>query len=77
MDIVPDTDGQRADWIPASSYRDPDRPRLESERLWPRVWQMACRESELREVGDFVNYEILDDSILIVRIGENSEDITA
>ena len=30
--------------------------RLEHERLWPRVWQMACREAELACPGDFGAY---------------------
>jgi nitrite reductase/ring-hydroxylating ferredoxin subunit len=37
------------------------------ERLWSRVWQMACREDELAEVGDTVVYDICHWSILLVR----------
>jgi len=40
---------------------------LEMERLWPRVWQIACREEELGAVGDYVEYTIGDQSILVVR----------
>ena len=40
---------------------------LEMERLWPRVWQVACREEELAGVGDYVDYVIGDQSILVVR----------
>jgi phenylpropionate dioxygenase-like ring-hydroxylating dioxygenase large terminal subunit len=50
---------------------------LERERLWPRVWQMACREVELAAPGDFVVYDILDDSILIVRTGPGEDDFAA
>lgn len=50
---------------------------LERERLWPRVWQMACREAELTAPGDFVVYDILDDSILIVRTGPAPDDLAA
>ena len=32
------------------------------------VWQIACREEEIPEVGDFLNYEILAESILLVRV---------
>lgn len=67
----------RPDWVPGRYFRDPELPRLEKERLWPRVWQMACRESELKAPGDFVNYEILDDAILIVRTGDGADDIVA
>lgn len=77
--LAGDPDGRdiRPDWIPASRYRDPDLPRLERERLWPKVWQMACRESELTTRGSFVNYEILDDSILIVKTGDGPDDVLA
>lgn len=67
----------RPDWIPARYFKDPELPRLERERLWPRVWQIACRDSELKAPGHFVNYEILDDSILIVRTGDSPDDIAA
>ena len=53
----------RRDFIPPSDY-SPEFHRLEMERLWPRVWQPACREEEIPEVGDYVNYEIGQDSIL-------------
>ncbi len=40
---------------------------LEKERLWPRVWQMACRLEEIPGPGDFVEYEICDESVLVIR----------
>lgn len=58
-------------------YRGAAIGALERERLWPRVWQMACREAELAAPGDFVVYEILDDSILIVRTGPAPDDVAA
>ena len=39
----------------------------EVERLWRRVWQFACRESDIPEVGDHVLYEIANDSYIVVR----------
>jgi nitrite reductase/ring-hydroxylating ferredoxin subunit len=38
---------------------------------------MACRDADLPEVGSFVRYDILDDSILVVRTGEGADDIVA
>lgn len=35
--------------------------------LWPRVWQMACRLEEIPRPGDYVEYEFLDQSIVVVR----------
>ena len=43
--------------------------RLEAERLWPRVWQMVCREDELGEVGDYVVYDIVGWSFIVARTG--------
>jgi phenylpropionate dioxygenase-like ring-hydroxylating dioxygenase large terminal subunit len=53
-------------------YYDPEFFQLEAEQLWPRVWQMACRLEELPDAGDFVEYRILDQSVIVVR-GEDLE----
>ena len=57
----------RADFVPKSDYISPEVLRLETERLWPRVWQIACRLQEMPQVGDFVTYDIAAESILLVR----------
>ncbi len=48
-------------------YFDPDFYQMEVELLWPRVWQMACRLEEIPEPDDFVEYQILDQSVIVVR----------
>ena len=40
---------------------------LEKERLWTRVWQFACREEHIPNVGDHTTYDIAGRSYLIVR----------
>jgi nitrite reductase/ring-hydroxylating ferredoxin subunit len=55
------------DRVPKERYYDPDFYRMEAELLWPRVWQMACRLEEIPRPGDFAAYEILDQSVLVVR----------
>jgi nitrite reductase/ring-hydroxylating ferredoxin subunit len=57
----------RADFVPKDHYLSPEFLRLEGEKLWPKVWQIACREEELPKVGSFVTYDIMDESIVIVR----------
>jgi phenylpropionate dioxygenase-like ring-hydroxylating dioxygenase large terminal subunit len=49
------------------AYYQPQYLALEKQRLWPRVWQMACRVEELPEVGDHLAYDIGDESVLVVR----------
>ncbi|TMK63574.1 MAG: aromatic ring-hydroxylating dioxygenase subunit alpha [Actinobacteria bacterium] len=53
--------------IARERYFDRDFHRLEVERVWRRVWQMACREEEITQVGDTLVYDIVDASLLIVR----------
>lgn len=55
------------DRVPKQRYFDTDFYRAEAELLWPRVWQMACRLEEIPHPGDFTEYEILDQSIIVVR----------
>src|ERR1700683_3827646 len=55
------------DQIPKERYYDPAFYASEAQQLLPRVWQMACRLEEIPGVGDFVEYEILDQSVILVR----------
>ncbi|WP_319448793.1 MULTISPECIES: aromatic ring-hydroxylating dioxygenase subunit alpha [unclassified Mycobacterium] len=61
---------QAVDRIPKQRYYDPEFYALENELFWPRVWQMACRLEEIPKPGDFVEYEILDQSIIVVRVDD-------
>jgi phenylpropionate dioxygenase-like ring-hydroxylating dioxygenase large terminal subunit len=55
------------DRAPKERYYDADFYAMECELLWPRVWQMACRLEEIPAARDFVEYEILDQSVIVVR----------
>ena len=55
------------DRAPKERYFDPGFFQMEADLLWSRVWQMACRLEEIPEPGDFAEYEILDQSIIVVR----------
>lgn len=52
--------------IPSKRYYDKAFFELEREKVWSRVWQMAARLEEIPEVGDYVVYQILDKSVIIV-----------
>jgi nitrite reductase/ring-hydroxylating ferredoxin subunit len=72
-----------AESVPALGHDDIDKARYfsrewhdrEIERLWPRVWQMACREEQIPEAGDSLVYEVGPYSILVVR--SNATEIKA
>lgn len=57
----------RADFVPKEPFISPRFAQLEKERMWPKVWQIACREEEIPNVGDYVTYDIAGESIIIVR----------
>jgi phenylpropionate dioxygenase-like ring-hydroxylating dioxygenase large terminal subunit len=65
-------DEVRDDFVPKDAYFDPSFAALEAKRLWPKVWQIACRLEEIKNVGDYVTYDILDESIIVVRDGIDS-----
>ena len=52
---------------PVEAFLSPEYAKAEADRLWAKVWQMAGRAEEVPEVGNFITYDIGDDSILIVR----------
>src|SRR3989442_9348707 len=56
--------------VPKDRYVSPEAHRREVERLWPRVWQIACRADDVPEPGNHVEYTIADQSILVLRDDE-------
>jgi len=57
----------RPELIPTRRYYDPAFFELEGERLWPHVWQMACRLEQIPEVGDWIEYANLGKSVIVIR----------
>ena len=56
--------------VPVERYTSQAFHDLEMQKLWPKVWQMACREEEIPQVGDYNLYEIGSHSIIVVRTKE-------
>src|SRR5918999_1972055 len=57
--------------IGVDAYISEQYARAERDKLWRRVWQQVGRVEEIPEVGNYLTYDILDDSILVVRTGPN------
>ncbi|MBV1689011.1 aromatic ring-hydroxylating dioxygenase subunit alpha [Novosphingobium sp. G106] len=53
--------------IPTKRYYDEAFFQFEKEKLWPHMWQMACRLEEIPDVGDYTVYTILEHSVLMLR----------
>ena len=63
-------DEVRDDFVPKEVYYSQDFARIEEAKLWPFVWQLACRLEELPSIGSYVTYDIVDDSIIVVRVSD-------
>ena len=55
--------------VPPEAYISRDYAAAEQDRLFRKVWLQAGRMEDLREVGDFITYDIGPDSVVIVRTG--------
>jgi phenylpropionate dioxygenase-like ring-hydroxylating dioxygenase large terminal subunit len=53
--------------IGPEAYVSQDYARAERDRLWRKVWLQAGRIEDLPEVGDFITYDILSDSVVVMR----------
>jgi len=82
MSASPDNIIAKSDWpsswetkeqgVGVGRYTDPGFAKLEFEKLWSRVWQVAARVDEIPETGDYTTYKIGDQSILLVRVDEST-----
>jgi choline monooxygenase len=61
------TPPQRPTLVPAERYYSPAFAQLEVERMWPKVWQVACTVDHVAEPGDYFEYRCGPYSVLIVR----------
>ena len=55
--------------IPYSNYTSKAYADAEFQKLWPKVWQMACREEHIPEAGDYHVYDIGHLSAIVTRTG--------
>jgi len=58
---------QRPTLVPAERYYSAEYARLETQRMWPKVWQVACTADHVAEPGDYFEYRSGRHSVLIVR----------
>jgi phenylpropionate dioxygenase-like ring-hydroxylating dioxygenase large terminal subunit len=73
-----DTEVQAAEELSApvtigvDAYLSEEYARAERDKLWRKVWQQVGRVEELPTVGSYLTYDILDDSIVVVRTGPDT-----
>jgi phenylpropionate dioxygenase-like ring-hydroxylating dioxygenase large terminal subunit len=77
--VVPDILRERGDdadpgamEVNARCFYGRDYFEREVERLWNRAWLYACRENDIPKIGDWVEFSIAGQSVLVVRDNEGS-----
>ncbi len=58
--------------IPAERYTSPEFAKREWEAVWMHSWHLVCRDQDILDVGDFVEFELGDQSVLVVRTEEDT-----
>ena len=58
--------------VPTERYYSQKWHDLEVERLWKRVWQMACHVDDIPEIGDYIVYDVAHLSWIVVRTARRS-----
>ena len=58
--------------ISVEAYTSPEYALAERDRLWRKVWLQIGRLEDIPNVGDFITYEILDDSVIVARTGPDT-----
>ncbi|MDE8651342.1 aromatic ring-hydroxylating dioxygenase subunit alpha [Novosphingobium sp. H3SJ31-1] len=62
-----DMDAERLVTYPTEAFLSKEYLEAEKRLLWPRVWQMVERESDLPNPGDWMTYNVADESIIVLR----------
>src|SRR5690349_8470387 len=52
---------------PTEAFLSPEYLQDEKKRLWPKIWQMVERETDLPNPGDWMTYNVADESIIVLR----------
>lgn len=55
--------------VPVERYFSKEFHDVEVEKVWKRVWQMACHEDDIPDIGDYLVYDVAELSFLVVRSG--------
>lgn len=61
--------GQSSADVSADRYFSRDWHSQEIDQVWRKCWQLACRLEEIPNVGDHIVYEIVHDSLIVIRTG--------
>ncbi len=58
--------------ISSHAYVCSDYARAEQDGLWRKVWLQAGRLEDIPEIGNYITYDIGDDSVIIIRVASEA-----
>ncbi|WP_231568363.1 aromatic ring-hydroxylating oxygenase subunit alpha [Novosphingobium malaysiense] len=70
--IAQDMDDEVLSTYPTEAFLSKEYLEAEKKLLWPRVWQMVERETDLPNPGDWMTYNVADESIIVLRKDDGS-----
>ena len=62
-----DMDREKLVTYPVDAFLSREYYEAEKQRLWPKIWQMVERETDLPDPGDWLTYNVADESIIVLR----------
>jgi phenylpropionate dioxygenase-like ring-hydroxylating dioxygenase large terminal subunit len=63
-----DMDAERPVTYGTEAFLSRDYLEAEKKRLWPRIWQMVERVEDMPNVGDWLTYDVAEESVVVIRI---------
>lgn len=62
-----DMDDEKLVTYPTEAFLSREYLEAEKELLWPKIWQMVERETDLPNPGDWMTYNVAEESIIVLR----------
>jgi len=67
-----DMDDEKLVTYPTEAFLSKEYCEAEKKLLWPKVWQMVERETDLPNPGDWMTYNVAEESIIVLRKDDGS-----
>nr|WP_292636778.1 aromatic ring-hydroxylating dioxygenase subunit alpha [Novosphingobium sp.] len=67
-----DMDEERLATYPTDAFLSKEYLAAEKKLLWPKIWQMVERETDLPNPGDWMTYNVADESVIVLRRDDGS-----
>lgn len=67
-----DMDAEKLVTYPVEAFLSKEYLETEKRLLWPKIWQMVERETDLPNPGDWLTYNVADESIIVLRKADGS-----